>query len=56
MKHCMYEMDGLAFFLIFLSSVLIFILLCSCSIRLCVNRFDPSNRLDRAYRTDFTGV
>lgn len=52
----MYEMDGLAFFLIFLSSVFIFIFLCACGIRLCANRYDPNNGLGRAYRTEFTGV
>lgn len=46
-------MGGLAFFLILLSSVLIFILLCACGVRLCANRYDPTNSVGRAYRTDF---
>lgn len=49
-------MDGLAFFSILLGSVLLFILLCSCSVRLCIGMFDPGNTVGRAYRTDFTDV
>ncbi len=49
-------MDGFVFFLTFLGSLLIFILICVSGMRLCCNRYDPNNRLGRAYRTEFTDV
>ena len=52
----MYKMDGMAFFLLLLGGILLFILLCACGVKMCMRSVDPMNRLGRAYRTDFTGV
>lgn len=46
-------MDGLAFFLLLLGSIFLFILICVCGIRICARKYDPSNSVGRAYRTNF---
>lgn len=46
-------MDGLAFFLLLLGSIFLFIFLCACGIRICARKYDPTNSVSRAYRTDF---